>query len=217
MNSKPGRIMEWKFENVITTEKELRDIMGYPTEIVTRKTIDHIDEHCRTFIENSPFITIATADRNKNFDVSPKGDPAGFVKVLNDKMLAIPDRPGNRKADTLSNVIENPNIGLIFLIPGIKETLRVNGAASIVTDKSVLGLLSCNGKPPLFAIIVNVKEAFMHCAKCMIRSNLWMPADDMGERPVASLAKALVDHGKLQIPVDELDDMIKEDEKTNLY
>lgn len=209
--------MEWTFDKIVTTEEELRDIMGYPSEIVTRKTINHIDEHCKSFIEKSPFITIATSDLKGNFDVSPKGDPAGFVKILSDKVLAIPDRPGNRKADTLSNIIQNPNIGLIFLIPGIKETLRVNGSAKIVTDEKVLALLSCQGKLPSFAIIVNVKEAFMHCAKCIIRSNLWMNVDDTQERSVPSLAKTLVDHGKLDISYEELDDMIKDDEKTNLY
>lgn len=209
--------MEWTFDKIVTTEEELRDIMGYPSEIVTRKTINHIDEHCKSFIEKSPFITIATSDLKGNFDVSPKGDPAGFVKILSDKVLAIPDRPGNRKADTLSNIIQNPNIGLIFLIPGIKETLRVNGSAKIVTDEKVLALLSCQGKQPSFAIIVNVKEAFMHCAKCIIRSNLWMNVDDTQERSVPSLAKTLVDHGKLDISYEELDDMIKDDEKTNLY
>ncbi|MDR7131996.1 PPOX class probable FMN-dependent enzyme [Algoriphagus sp. 4150] len=209
--------MEWTFENRITTEEELREIMGYPSEIVTRKTIDYIDGHCKGFIEKSPFITIATADLNGNFDVSPKGDPAGFVKILSDKILAIPDRPGNRKADTLSNLIQNPNIGLIFLIPGIKETLRVNGEAEIVTDDRVLDLLSCQGKKPSFAIIVKVKEVFMHCAKCIIRSNLWMNIDDTQERSVPTLATALVDHGKLDITYQELDDMIKDDEKTNLY
>ncbi|HOY19423.1 MAG TPA: pyridoxamine 5'-phosphate oxidase family protein [Haliscomenobacter sp.] len=209
--------MELKFEQVITTEKELREIMGYPSEIVTRKTIDHIDEHCKSFIEKSPFITIATSDLNGNFDVSPKGDPAGFVKILSDKLLAIPDRPGNRKADTLRNIIQNPSIGLIFLIPGIKETLRVNGEAKIVRDEKVLEQLSCQGKTPSFAIIVQVKEAFMHCAKCMIRSNLWGTIDDTQERPVPSLGKVLVDHGKLEISYEELDDRIKNDEKTNLY
>jgi len=209
--------MEWTFEKTITTENELREIMGYPNEIVTRKTINYIDEHCKSFIEKSPFITIATSDSSGNFDVSPKGDPAGFVKILSDKVLAIPDRPGNRKADTLSNILQNPNIGLIFLIPGIKETLRVNGEAKIVTDKNVLELLSCQGKLPSLAIIVNVKEAFMHCAKCIIRSNLWMNVADTQERSVPSLAKALVDHGKLDITYQELDDMIKDDEKTNLY
>ncbi len=209
--------MEWNFEKTITSEDELRSLMGYPSEIVTRKTINYIDEHCRSFIEKSPFITIATSDKNGNLDVSPKGDPAGFVKILGDRMLAIPDRPGNKKADTLSNIVQNPNIGLIFLIPGIKETLRVNGEATIVTDEKVLELLSCQGRKPQLAIIVHVKEAFMHCAKCIIRSNLWTSAGDLKERPVPSLAKALVDHGKLDISYQELDDMIKDDEKTNLY
>jgi PPOX class probable FMN-dependent enzyme len=209
--------MEWTFDNIITTEDELREIMGHPSDIVTRKTINYIDEHCKSFIEKSPFITIATSDLSGNFDVSPKGDPAGFVKILSDKMLAIPDRPGNKKADTLRNIIQNPNIGLIFLIPGIKETLRVNGEAKVVTDKKVLELLSCQDKQPSFAIIVNVKEAFMHCAKCIIRSNLWTNVDDTQARPVPSLAKTLVDHGKLDITYEELDGMIKDDEKTNLY
>lgn len=209
--------MEWTFDNIITTENELREILGHPSERVTRKTIHYIDENCTKFIENSPFITIATADSNGNFDVSPKGDPPGFVKVLNDKMLAIPDRPGNRKADTFTNILQNPNIGLIFLIPGINETLRVNGEAKIVRDQKVLELLSCQGKLPSFAIIVTVKEAFMHCAKCMIRSNLWMKIEDTPERSVPSLAKSLVDHGKLDISYEEMDELIKNDEKTNLY
>lgn len=209
--------MDWTFKHTITSEEELRGIMGHPSEVVTKKTIDHIDEHCENFIKRSPFITIATSDLHGNFDVSPKGDPAGFVKILNNKTLAIPDRPGNRKADTLRNIIQNPNLGLIFLIPGIKETLRVNGQAQVVTDEEVLALLEVQGKQPSFAIIVHVKEAFMHCAKCMIRSNLWGKVDDTSERPVATLGKTLVDHGKLDMDFDELDNMIKEDERTNLY
>jgi len=209
--------MELTFENIITTEEELREILGHPSEIVTRKTINYIDGNCRSFIENSPFLTIATSDLNGNFDVSPKGDPSGFVKILNDKTLAIPDRPGNHKADTFTNILQNPNVGLIFLIPGVKETLRVNGTAKIVTDKSVLELLVCDGKVPSLAIIVEVKEAFMHCAKCMIRSKLWLKTDDTQTHTIPSLAKVLVEHGRLDISVEELDGMIKNDEKTNLY
>jgi uncharacterized protein len=209
--------MEWKFDNIITTEEELRAILGHPSEIVTRKTINYIDENCRSFIENSPFLTIATSDFHGNFDVSPKGDPSGFVKILNEKTLAIPDRPGNYKADTFTNILQNPNVGLIFLIPGVKETLRVNGTAKIVTDKNVLELLVCDGKIPALAIIVEVKEAFMHCAKCMIRSKLWLKTDDTQTHTILSLAKVLVEHGKLDISIEELDGMIKNDEKTNLY
>ncbi|MFY7911624.1 MAG: pyridoxamine 5'-phosphate oxidase family protein [Emticicia sp.] len=205
-----------KFENTITSEEQLRATLGYPSEIVTRKTISYIDEHCRSFIEKSPFITIATSDLEGNMDVSPKGDPAGFVKILDEKTLAIPDRPGNAKADTLSNIIKNPNIGLIFLIPGVRETLRINGEAKIVQDKWVLEQMNVDGKTPSFAIIVSVKEAFMHCAKCIIRSKLWQ-ADAAKQASVPSLAKVLVEHGKLEISVDELDGMIKNDEQTNLY
>lgn len=209
--------MEWTFDRVVTTEDELREIMGYPSEVVTRKTIDHIDEHCRSFIEKSPFITIASSDAHGNFDISPKGDPAGFVKILSDKVLAIPDRPGNRKADTLRNIIQNPHVGLIFLIPGVKETLRVNGKAKIVTDENVLSLLSCQGKIPSLAIIVQVKEAFMHCAKCIIRSHLWDNSTDTSARTLPSLGKTLVDHAKVDMSYEELDERIKNDEQTNLY
>ncbi len=205
-----------KFENTITSEDQLRATLGYPSEIVTRKTINYIDEHCRSFIEKSPFITIATSDLEGNMDVSPKGDPAGFVKILDEKTLAIPDRPGNAKADTLTNVIKNPNIGLIFLIPGVRETLRINGEAKIVQDKWVLEQLNVDGKTPSFAIIVTVKEAFMHCAKCIIRSKLWQ-VDSAKQASVPSLAKVLVEHGKLDISIAELDGMIKNDEQTNLY
>jgi PPOX class probable FMN-dependent enzyme len=204
------------FENIITSEEQLRETLGYPSEIVTRKTINYIDEHCRSFIEKSPFITIATSDLEGNLDVSPKGDPAGFVKILDEKTLVIPDRPGNAKADTLTNIIKNPNIGLIFLIPGVRETLRINGEAKIVQDNWVLKQLTVDGKTPSFAIIVTVKEAFMHCAKCIIRSKLWQ-ADSAKQASVTSLAKVLVEHGKLEISVDELDGMIKNDEQTNLY
>ncbi len=209
--------MEWKFDNIITTEQALREILGHPSEIVTRKTINYIDENCKRFIENSPFLTIATSDLHGNFDVSPKGDPSGFVKILNEKTLAIPDRPGNHKADTFTNILQNPNVGLIFLIPGVKETLRVNGKAKIVTDKRVLELLVCDGKVPSLAIIVEVKEVFMHCAKCMIRSKLWLKTDDTQMQKIPSLAKVLVEHGKLDISIEELDGMIKNDENTNLY
>ncbi len=204
------------FESIITSEEQLRETLGYPSEIVTRKTINHIDDNCRSFIEKSPFITIATSDLEGNMDVSPKGDPAGFVKFLDEKTLAIPERPGNAKADTLTNIIKNPYIGLIFLMPGVRETLRINGEAKIVQDKWVLEQMTVDGKTPSFAIIVTVKEAFMHCAKCIIRSKLWQ-IDTAKQASVPSLAKVLVEHGKLEISVDELEGMIKNDEQTNLY
>lgn len=209
--------MKWTFKEIITSEKELREIMGEPSELVTRKTIDHIDENCRIFINQSPFILIASSDLKGNFDISPKGDPSGFVKVLDKNTIAIPDRLGNRRADTFMNVLQNPNVGLIFLIPGIKETLRVSGDAQIVTDNNVLELLNHKGKLPKLALIINIKEVFMHCAKCIIRSKLWANIDAESKRIVPTLAKSLVDSGKLDKSYEEIDQILKNDEETELY
>ncbi|WP_198664734.1 MSMEG_1061 family FMN-dependent PPOX-type flavoprotein [Lewinella sp. IMCC34191] len=212
----PPTATDRTFRKPITTEAELRDIMGHPADLVVRKTLNHLDHHCRTFIENSPFLTIGSSDGRGNFDVSPKGDPAGFVRILDDRTIAIPDRPGNRRADTLTNVLQNPTVGLLFFIPGVKETLRINGTARIVRDEEILDLMAINGRRPLFAMIVTVREAFMHCAKCIIRSQLWT-VDETRPGRIASLATSLVDQAKLDISVQEMDDMIKEDERTNLY
>ncbi|MFT4576540.1 MAG: PPOX class probable FMN-dependent enzyme [Polaribacter sp.] len=209
--------MKSTFKEIITSEKELREIMGETSELATRKTIDHIDENSRIFINQSPFILIASSDLKGNFDISPKGDPSGFVKVLDKNTIAIPDRLGNRRADTFMNVLQNPNVGLIFLIPGIKETLRVSGEAQIVTDNNVLELLNHKGKLPKFALIINVKEVFMHCAKCIIRSKLWANIDTKSKRIVPTLAKSLVDSGKLDKSYEEIDQIIKNDEETELY
>jgi len=209
--------MKWTFKEIIKSEEEFREIMGHPGELVTRKTIDFIDENCRNFIQQSPFITIASSSLQGNFDVSPKGDPPGFVKVLNDKTLAIPDRLGNRRADTFMNILQNPKVGLIFLIPGIKETLRISGEAKIVTDKKILELLSHKDQLPKFATIVNVNEVFMHCAKCIIRSKLWTNIDTNQLQNVPSLAKSMVDHGKLDKTYKEMSAIIKNDEEKRLY
>ena len=209
--------MKRKFEEVITNEEDFREIMGHPSELVTKKTIDYIDENCQLFIEQSPFIVISSSDKNGNFDASPKGDPPGFVKVLDNKTLAIPDRLGNRRADTFMNILQNPKVGLIFLIPGIKETLRVSGEAQIVTDKKILELLAHKDRLPNLAMIVHVEEAFLHCAKCIIRSKLWANVDKSAERKAPTLAKSMVDHGKLDKSYEEMDDIIKNDEKTRLY
>ena len=209
--------MSYKLTEPVASEEALRAIMGHPTEVVNRKTIDHLDEHCRKFIARSPFLTVATSDGNGRFDVSPKGDPPGFVSVLDAHHLAIPDRPGNRKADTLSNIIAHPYVGLIFFIPGVRETLRVNGDATVVRDPELRKALSCQDKVPDFAIVVRVREAFMHCAKCIIRSKLWSGGYDVDATELPTLGRALVDHAKLAVSPEELDAAIREDERTNLY
>lgn len=205
------------FKEIIQNTTQLEAILGKPSEVVINKSISIIDQHCKTFINNSPFLTIATADAKGNMDVSPKGDPAGFVKVLDEKTIAIPDRKGNRRADTFRNVLERPKCGILFIIPGIRETLRVNGTAQIVTDLDILEQLAHQGKLPQLALIVNVEEAFMHCAKCIIRSNLWTNHDPDIKNKIPSLATIVKDHAALDVPLEALEHYLKEDEKNGLY
>jgi PPOX class probable FMN-dependent enzyme len=162
-------------------------------------------------------VLIASSDVNGDVDVSPKGDPPGFVQVLDDRTLAIPDRPGNRRADTFRNILQNPKVGLFFLIPGKQETLRVSGTAMIVRDGWLRERMAIQGKRPDFAIVVTVEEAFMHCAKCIIRSKFWEMEQwpDVAELP--SLARIMIDHGKLSDSVEEMQALIDESYRERLY
>ena len=150
-------------------------------------------------------------------DISPKGDPAGFVQVLDDSTLAIPDRPGNRRADTFKNILQNDRVGLFFLIPGKQETLRVSGRAIIVRDLSLREQMAISSKIPDFAIVVTVDQAFFHCPKCVIRSHLWSPETWPDKTGLPSLAEAVVAAGKLDISVEQVQEMIEHDAKTRLY
>jgi PPOX class probable FMN-dependent enzyme len=150
-------------------------------------------------------------------DISPKGDPPGFVRVLDDQTLAIPDRPGNRRVDTFRNLLQNPNVALLFLIPGKQETLRVSGTARIVRDLWVREPMAVAGKLPDLALIVNVREVFFHCAKCVIRSRLWDKGawPDLADLP--SLARALVDQAKLEQSPEEVQALLEKDARERLY
>ncbi|MBL8221425.1 MAG: pyridoxamine 5'-phosphate oxidase family protein [Bryobacterales bacterium] len=151
---------------------QLREVYGKPLERARIKTLRRLDRHCRRFIELSPFVCLGTSIAS-GADVTPRGDQPGFVHVLDDTTLAIPDWPGNNRLDTLLNVVENPNVGLLFLIPGVDESLRVNGTADITVDEAILRRWDNNGKHPRSAMIVAVREAFLHCGKALIRSKLW--------------------------------------------
>jgi len=161
------------FQQPVTSVEQLRDVISPPGEPALRKEISHIDEHCRALIARSPFLLLGTSNARGQCDVSPKGDVAGFVKVLDDHTLVIPDRPGNHRADSLQNILENPHVGLLFIIPGVEWTLRVNGGATIVRDDDVRAMCAVDGKSPSLAIAVGVEEAYLHCPKCFIRSGLW--------------------------------------------
>jgi PPOX class probable FMN-dependent enzyme len=206
------------FRNVITSVEELRELVGFPHARARDKEISFLDAHCRQYIAQSPFVLIATASAAGECTVSPKGDAPGFVKVLDDHTLVIPDRPGNRRMDGLRNIVENPSVGLLFLVPNVQYTLRVNGRATIVRDEELLEQFEIQGKRPLLAIAVEMKTAFTHCPKCAIRSSIWELAR-AGEPPdVPSFAQVLHDHAALpDVSPEEIARQVEEGIRTGLY
>jgi PPOX class probable FMN-dependent enzyme len=163
-------------ERTITSEQELRDLYGHPGERAVAKERPVLNADCRAFIAHAPFLVMGTAGADGRCDVSPKGDAPGFVHVLDERHLAIPDRLGNNRLDGLRNILENDHVGLLFFIPGREDTLRVNGRARIARDEALLDRLAVNGKRPVTALVVEVEQAFMHCARAFKRAGLWEPA-----------------------------------------
>ena len=159
----------------ITDEAALRELIGEPTDLVRTKIGNRVNALTRRFIDLSPFMLLATSAPDGTCDVSPRGDPPGFVRVLDERTLLIPDRPGNRLADSLRNILANPHVGLLFLVPGVGDTLRVNGRATIVTDPELLELSQVEGKTPKLGLRVEIDEVFTHCSKAFLRAQLWDP------------------------------------------
>ena len=159
----------------VRDESRLREVIGSPTPLVAAKVADRLNELTRTFVERSPFVCVATASPEGGLDVSPRGDPAGFVRILGERTLLLPERPGNRIADTLTNLLADSRIALLFLIPGVGDTFRINGRAVITDDPDVLAPSAIDGKAPALGILVSIDEAYTQCAKALIRSDLWNP------------------------------------------
>ena len=158
---------------VVTNDTELRAVYRPPAPRAAQKVLAHLDIHCRNFIALSPFCVLSSSDANGQADASPRGDPPGFVKVLDDRTLLLPDRPGNNQVDSLQNIVENPGVGLLFFVPGMNETLRVKGRAEITTDPDLLNPLTVAGRAPASGLKVTVEEAFLHCGRALIRSRIW--------------------------------------------
>jgi uncharacterized protein len=206
------------FDHVVKSIEELRENVGEPSELARKKQISAIDAHCRAFIAQAPFVLVATASAAGQCDVSPKGDAPGFVQVLDDHRLFVPDRPGNRRFDGMRNILENPHVGLIFLIPGREETLRVNGRAYIVRDPVLLDRAVAMGKRPDAGIGVSVEEVFLHCAKAFKRSKLWQPALWPDPAAVPSMARMLLDQAKPEgMTVEDLEKRLQHGYTTQLY
>jgi len=207
------------FRDVVTTVDELRAIAGEPPgEVALRKQVDRLDRHCRDLIARSPFLLLGTSDAAGRCDVSPKGDPPGFVLVLDDHHLAIPDRPGNRRLDGMRNILANPHVGIIFLVPGRGETLRVNGRASIVRDAGLLARMAVGDRTPRLAIGVEVEEVFLHCAKAFRRSGLWQPETWPDLATLASAARMLLDHARPDgMTLEQMERRLQHGYETQLY
>jgi uncharacterized protein len=203
----------------IGTVDELRALVGDSSPAVAAKLGTTLDEHAREFIARSPFLVLATSDRDGRGDVSPKGDEPGFVAVEDDRTLLIPDRTGNKLVFGLQNILTNPRVGILFMVPGTGETLRVNGAAELTRDPAILERLAARGKPALLAIRVTVEECFFHCAKAFLRARLWKP-DTWTPLQVSfgrMLAPRLTPEKDATEPLAEaIDQMIAEDYRTNL-
>jgi PPOX class probable FMN-dependent enzyme len=200
----------------VTSLEQLAELYGERMPTSVRKEIDHINEHYRKLIEASPFVAMATGC-DEGFDCSPKGDAPGFVRVVDEKTLMIPDRPGNNRIDGFRNVLRNPNIGLLFLIPGISETMRVNGTAKLSVDPALCASFAVNGKPARSVLIVSVVSAYFHCAKAIMRSKLWDPKTqiDRGSLPSTGAIIAAMTNG--EHGGDQYDREAPERNKSQLY
>ncbi len=207
----------YQADHVVTSVDEIEAILGEQFENQVKKVIDHVDEHCRAWIERSPFVVVSTSSASGAVDVSPKGDPAGFVRVLDAKTLAVPDRPGNHRGDTFRNVLENPNVGLMFVVPKRREVVRVSGTALVVKDESLLASMAVGDKVPTLALLVSVREAMFHCGKSMIRSHMWEPELWGPVDGLPTYGRALVDHGALDTPVADVEWMTDFNEEYRLY
>ncbi|MEU0794275.1 MSMEG_1061 family FMN-dependent PPOX-type flavoprotein [Amycolatopsis sp. NPDC005961] len=195
---------------------EVRSRLGAPEEMIEGKKLDHVDKHARRFIAHAPFLALATADATGRTDCSPRGDYPGFVKVLDEHTLALPDRPGNKIADSFRNIAENDGVGLMFLIPGMREVLRVNGSAYVTDDPDVLARMRTEAKAPMLAIIVEVAEAYFHCGRALLRSRLWDPASQALAAEMPSAGEIVTD--QLRVAVDPaVFDQILEDSYRKLY
>ncbi|MEC9342876.1 MAG: pyridoxamine 5'-phosphate oxidase family protein [Pseudomonadota bacterium] len=201
----------------VATIEELREGYGAPHDLALRKELRALDLHARNFIANSPFVLIGSSDGKGHADVTPKGDRPGFVAMLDDRTLAIPDRPGNNRLDTLENVVANPEVGLLFLIPGMNETLRINGTARVTFDEALRAQLAVEGRIPLAVMVVGINAVYMHCAKAFLRSGLWNPEGWQPRDAMPTLGEILKDQLSLPVSADETDRNLDESYSRSMW
>jgi hypothetical protein len=203
--------------DIIEDIGEIREIYGHPMERAVKKQLPRLEKHSRAFIALSPFLVIASADPDGRVDASPKGDAPGFVQVLDDERLLIPDRLGNNRVDTIGNLLSCPGVGLIFFVPGLRETLRVNGKACITTDPGLLEACAVQGKLPRSGILVTAEEVYFHCGKALIRSDLWNPEKMLKHAEFPPLGKIIAEQIGDGRPVEDAVRFTEESYRTRLY
>jgi len=205
---------------MIGNEEELRARFGEVSHLASAKSRPALDTYSRQFIGLSPFLVISTADTQGRADLSPRGDPPGFVRVIDDNTILIPDRPGNNRLDTMANITANPNVGLLFFVPGFEDTLRLNGKARITDDAALLSACTVNGKQPVVGILVAVEEVFLHCAKALKRSKLWDPASRQDRGQMPTIARMILEQTATPVAEPEaakIDAAVEDEYRTALY
>lgn len=200
----------------VMTEEALYEINGAPAEVIVNKHTSYLTPLLEEYISRSPFFLIATSDAAGNCDVSPKGDPPGAVRVLDERTLLIPDRPGNRRVDGHRNIVQNPHIGLIFIIPNVDETLRINGRAFITADPELLGTMAVKNRAPKLGIVVEIDEVYMHCARAFLRAGMWQPETWPDPDTIPTLAAIICEQKDLP-PPDESGGKRQEEYRSRLY
>jgi PPOX class probable FMN-dependent enzyme len=204
--------------DVVSDEAGLRGLYKPPMELAVLKQLDRLDAHCRNFLAHSPFAVIGSTRPGRGTDVSPRGDAPGFARVLDDHTIVIPDRPGNNRLDTLSNIVTDAEVGLLFFIPGIDETLRVNGTARLSRDPEFLAAAAAQGREPRLVIVVTVREAFLHCGKALKRSRLWHEDYRVDKKSFPTLGRMIVEQTKPKdVTVEQAETFIAENYVTGLY
>ena len=203
-------------DSEIRSREVLHEYYGPPNERVANKQMDKLDKHCRHFISLSPFFVLSTSSP-QGTDASPRGDAPGFVTVLDDHTLIVPDRMGNNRVDSMHNIVANPNVGMLFLLPGVNETLRINGKARVTTDEKLLEPMSVRGRRPKSGLIIEVEEVFMHCAKALMRSHLWDPERHIERSSFPTLGQIFKDQIADVEDAEETEKAIQEGYVTRLY
>jgi uncharacterized protein len=201
---------------VLRTEAELREFVREPNRVVVEKSIDHIDAESRRFIETSPLFLLASTAADGTCDVSPRGDPAGSVLVLDEHTLAFADRKGNRRLDSFRNLLQHPHVAMLFVVPGMGETVRVNGTARIVAEAPYLDRLAVHGVAPTLAVEVRVEELFLHCGRAFARSGLWDPATWPGKDDVPTAGQLARSQTGIKLPARVVDAALRRANK-DLY